>query len=177
MNQTGRERVAHFLTALGRTGELNDRLAALYANWKGSLDRDDFFDAVLSTAWVRADNFSGTTLETFLGWLRRVSWTVALDLLRNEARERARRSGWSLMHIDALSEHENQLRTIETVAWLLAGLTFRERVVMRERFFFGRNTTQIAQLLGTTVSAVHQLHYRALKRLRERARNYDQNAR
>jgi RNA polymerase sigma factor (sigma-70 family) len=66
-----------------------------------------------------------------------------------------------------------RVQTRDFVEWLLAGLTDRERDVMAWRYFEGLSMDVVADRLRTTRPAAYQLHYRALAKLRDRAKKVE----
>ncbi|HEY1599481.1 MAG TPA: sigma-70 family RNA polymerase sigma factor [Pirellulales bacterium] len=159
---------ARLLEETRDSGELDRQLRRIVARWPQLLDAGDLRELALSRAWERRDQFRGTTAAEFLAWLRRLAWSIALDRWRAQKR-RAR----LLQQFAGLTPHirsrvEDRVETRDLIDWLLAGLTDRERKLLMLKYYANMSFAEIAQAFDTTPSAVSQLHYRAILKLRER---------
>jgi RNA polymerase sigma factor (sigma-70 family) len=161
-------RVSELLDSLLASGELDRLLHVKHARWRRILEEDDFKQRVLVRALESQDHFRGTSDAEFLGWLSAIGTRIALDEWRNAKRRRS-----VLDRLRDVWSHSRPYRAqvgLETFAeWLLAGLTERERKLLRLRYYQDRSTVEIANALGTSRAGVYQLQFRALAKLRDRA--------
>jgi len=162
------EVVAGFFKETLASGELDRQLRERHRRWRHVLDFSEFRDRVFDRAWDARETFRGESLGEFLAWIRRVGWTAAVDLWREHKRQsglRARAAGFLPRFVLPAPA---QVETEDLVGWLLAGLTERERKLLRLKYYEGLTAEQLAAELGTTAAGMSQLHYRALEKLRAR---------
>src|SRR5262245_28580841 len=156
------------------SGALERHLRAEHRRWDHVLDFDEYRNDTLSRAWEHREQFRGTSAGEFFAWLRRIGRSVAVTAHR----QRRRRAGLlerfaSLFSWPLAAGSGDAMNTRDLVAWLLAGLSERERNVLTWKYFEGLSIEAIAQRLETTREGAYQLHYRALVKLRERAKKSD----
>ena len=154
-------------------GALDRQLELLAKRWQHLLDVGELRQLVLARAWERRDQFRGSSSAEFLGWLRRLAWTIAVDLWRDQARHTRlmERVANLLPKIGPSVEDRIELR--DYVNWLMAGLTDRERKVLALRYYESMSVEEVADAMSTTCQAITQLHYRAIVKLRERIKRQD----
>ncbi len=152
-------------------GELDRQLRGQHARWQHLWEFGEYRDAVLAHAWERRKQFHGQTAGEFLAWLRRLALSVAVERWRQRQREAGllRRLAALLPRWTPSPTEAGETRDL--VEWLLAGLTDRERKLLVLKYYQHLSASQLARRLGTTTAAIHQLHYRALNKLRERMKN------
>jgi RNA polymerase sigma factor (sigma-70 family) len=167
--------VQRLLEATLTSGELDRQLTVQHRRWQGILDFDDFREAVLARAWERRQQFRGNSPEEFLAWLRRLGWSIGIDHWRERRRERSLLQRFAELIPQSTGSPTGIVDTRELVEWLLAGLNDRERKVLTLKYYQQLSGEEIARTLGTSVAAVHQLHYRALGKLRDRLKKSDQD--
>src|SRR5262249_51485930 len=139
------------------------------SRWQHVLDFGEFREAVLAKGWERRSQFHGRTADELLAWLRTIGWSVAVDAWR----QRKRHSGLlekfqKLVSAAFVAPPSERIETQDLVEWLLAGLSERERKVLRMRYYEDVSTEKIAEALECSPEAVSQLHYRAIAKLREK---------
>lgn len=161
-------RIEQLLQETNDDGSLASQLRRHHSRWGHLWDYDEFSQTVLTRVWEKKDGFAGDTAKEFLAWVRKVAWSVAIDRWRKEKRKKSilkvlaeeigRFWGFGAEPIDLKDQ----------VDWLLAGLTEREREVMILKYYKHMSTSRIAEFLRVTLGAVVQIHFRALKKLRQR---------
>jgi RNA polymerase sigma factor (sigma-70 family) len=75
-----------------------------------------------------------------------------------------------------LPSPEAAVETKDLVEWLLAGLNDRERKLLVLKYYRGLSMAEAALDLDMSEGAAHQLHHRALKKLREKIKNSESGA-
>jgi RNA polymerase sigma factor (sigma-70 family) len=168
---TPRDLVRRLLEETLESGQLDRQLRCQHRRWRHLLDSGDFRDLVLSRVWQGADGFRGTTAEEFLAWVRRVGWSVAVDTWRQHKRETSLLARFTAFLPKFALPTSGEVETADLVSWLMADLSDRERKVLELRYFRGLTFKEIAEKLGKPLGSIAQLHYRALQRLRDRAKN------
>lgn len=164
-------KVATLLQNTLASGELERRLRSQHRQWEHVLDYGEFREEVLGKAWERQSGFQGKTSAEFLAWLRRIAWSVAVDAWRRRKRYSNLLKGFArLLSPVAALPASQRVETRDLVQWLLAGLTARERKILILKYFENMPTDRLAEELETTREGVLQLHYRAIAKLRERAK-------
>jgi RNA polymerase sigma factor (sigma-70 family) len=160
--------VEQLLEATLASGELDRQLRGQHAQWRHRWDFGDFREAVLGRAWESREQFRGDTAAEFLAWLRRVGWSVAVDHWRQQQRQAGLLRRLAALLPRWTPSATAAVETRDLVQWLLAGLTERERKLLVLMYFQQMSGARLADALGTTPAAVHQLHYRAIAKLRSR---------
>jgi RNA polymerase sigma factor for flagellar operon FliA len=173
------------------------RAAATYGLPQG-VDTDDLVSSGvlgLAEAWDRFDHERGVAFEAFA--IPRVKGAIvdsirASDWVPRKAREKARRTGESLLQLvsidDGQSSGEGDSSVTERISdegipapgeELLAAegrrelmgslnrLPEREKMIVTLHYFQGVQLAEIARSLGVTESRVSQLHTRALRMMRD----------
>jgi RNA polymerase sigma factor (sigma-70 family) len=153
------------------SGELDRQLRERHRRWRHVLDYGEFRDRVLDRAWDARETFRGESGAELAAWIRRVSWSAAVDLWREHKRQSALRARAARFLPRFVLPEAPQVETADLVEWLLAGLTERERKLLRLKYFDGLTAEQLAAALETTSAGVSQLHYRALEKLRARSKD------
>jgi RNA polymerase sigma factor (sigma-70 family) len=166
--------VEQFLGETLASGELDRQLGVQYARWRKLWDFQEFRAAVLGRAWERRQQFKGQTAPEFLAWLRRLAWSAAVEQWRQRRRQAGLLHRFAALLPRWARGASEELDTRDLVEWLLAGLTARERKLLVLKYYRQMTADQLADALATTRAGVHQLHYRALAKLRERLKNRGQ---
>jgi RNA polymerase sigma factor (sigma-70 family) len=161
---------ARLLEETRDSGELDRQLRRIVARWPQLHDAGDLRELALSRAWERRDQFRGTTAAEFLAWLRRLAWSIALDQWRAQKRRARLLQRFAGFTSQTRSRVEDRVETRDFIGWLLAGLTDRERKLLTLKYYGNMSFAEIAQALDTTPSAVSQLHFRAILKLREKTK-------
>lgn len=151
------------------TGRLERFLRRQRRRWASVVDPDDFEDMVLRRAWDARDSFQGSSEAALYTWLARIAWRVGIDAWRSQRRQEAHLRRSALRRLFAIRQATNEVETRDLVSWLMNGLNEQERFVLKQRYFKDLSTAEIARKLGRTAEAVHQLHYRAISKLRKLA--------
>jgi len=166
-----RRLVERFIEEATRSGELDRQLRAQYRRFRHLWSFDEFQEAVLEKARERLDQFRGGSVGEFLAWLRCLSWSIAIDRTREKKREAGLLERLGNFFRSVVPPPSKEVEAKDLVAWLLGWLQERERKLILLRYFENKSTKQIAAALGCTESAVYQLHYRVLAKLRERTKD------
>ena len=161
-------KVARLLHETGDSGQLERELRRIVVRWPQLPDVGDLPDLALARAWERREQFRGNTAAEFLAWLRRLAWSIALDQWRDQKRRVRLLDRFARLLPSVNPSAEDRIETRDLVDWLLAGLTDRERTVLTQKYYGNRTFAEIAQALNTSPTAIAQLHYRALLKLREK---------
>lgn len=134
------------------------------SNWK---DHDDLMQQVmfqifvtLPKAQTKFDNE-----EDFDKWVRRIARNLAIDGWRRSNRESARRDERPSEEFENLASKSSS-RADEISEELLAGLSEEDREMVILKFVEGRNTREIAEILGTNHTRVARHLLKALDSLR-----------
>ena len=159
-------RAQQLLADTAASGQLSQALERWHQRWRHFWDFDDFSDQVLTRAWEMAAQFRGQTAEEFLAWLRRIAWRAGIDRWRHERRRDSVFRRLLAMLPSFAPSPEAVVDTRDLVQWLLAGLNDRERKVLVLKYYQGHSINDIAAALECSPAAVHQLHHRALTKLR-----------
>jgi len=149
-------------------GELDRQLRGQHTRWQQLWDFGEFREAVLVRAWEAREQFRGVDAAEFLAWLRRLGWSAAVERWRQTQRETGLLRRFAALLPRWTPSPEEAVDTKDLVQWLLAGLTDRERKLLVLKYYQQLSADRIAKALDTTSAAVHQLHYRALDKLRRR---------
>jgi RNA polymerase sigma-70 factor (ECF subfamily) len=160
--------VGRLLLETSASGELDQRLKASYARWDQIWDFGEFRSAVLERVWEHREQFRGQTAAEFLAWLRRVAWSASVDHWRHERRQASLLQKISDFFYARSPPATDLVETRDFVEWILAGLNDGERNLLEMKYFQQKSAVEIARILGMTPSAVRQLHYRAIGKLRKR---------
>jgi RNA polymerase sigma factor (sigma-70 family) len=112
-----------------------------------------------------AAGLSGRPVLT--GWLYRTTRNLAANMVRSEARRRAREAEGAAMN-QLLGNESEQLweRILPHLDEALEALGEAEREALLLRFFQGRTAREIAEALGTSEAAAQKRLARALERMR-----------
>jgi RNA polymerase sigma factor (sigma-70 family) len=152
-------------------GELDRQLRGQHAQWRHLWDFGEFREEVLSRAWEAREQFRGKTAGEFLAWLRPLAWSAAVDHWRKVKREIGLLQRLALLIPRWPVSTTEAVDTRDLVEWLLAGLSDRERKLLVLMYYRHMPADALARELGMTTAAVHQLHYRAIGKLRRRLKN------
>lgn len=161
------DNVRRILLEVLANGQLERKLRKIHRGWWFVLPFDDFRIAVVEKVWAKRSTFNGTTAGEFLAWLHRVSTNVAIEAGRQREREARLLRGYLREAKRWFVGPNADVETREYVDWLLRGLTERERLVLRSRYFKGMSCAEIATMMGVKADLIRQVHYRALQKLRK----------
>ena len=163
------ELLEHFRSQLRET---------LYANIQGPIQRRIDESDVIQQACIQAlgafDQFRGSTIEEFWGWLEQIQRNTLIDVVRNQqAQRRDPRqeksagdanlfAGQNTTPSQKAMRGENRRRVENAINELPEG----QREAVRLRHLEGRQISEVAELIGRSPAATAQLIYRGVSALK-----------
>lgn len=128
-------------------------------------DASDVCQEVFMRALIRQPRLENETAS--LGWLRRVTTTIAIDRWRSRRGSRVRHGAEIAAGVEERAdEHAAVQESAEQIRRALDRLSEQQRLVLVAKEFDDRTFSQIAEELGITVSTVKTHYVRALEALR-----------
>jgi RNA polymerase sigma-70 factor (ECF subfamily) len=114
-------------------------------------------------AWVRIDQFRGSTREQFVGWLQKIVRTTAIDAYR-----RHRRQATTERAVARVEAMVNDSAAAGLVEELLAGLSECEVSILYMHEVDGLTFRKIAEELRLSEACVRQKHSRSWRKIKTR---------
>jgi RNA polymerase sigma factor (sigma-70 family) len=140
----------------------------LGAGTHGLIDQSALVQSALGRVIVHFHELEGPTVPRLLGWVREIVRNRVIDELRRWDRHPVHSLGSAALVLadprPAAGSQDPAGRAAE-VAAALAQLPDRERRVVETRWFERQPDATTARELGITVNHVHQLRFKALKKL------------
>lgn len=104
--------------------------------------------------------------HSFQVWLRTLAWHRALNILRNEARRRAREQAYLQLEQVCAAEEDKASPYLERLESSLAALPAAERELLELHYLEGKTSRAIAEMHGRSRSAVAVHLHRLCRKLR-----------
>jgi RNA polymerase sigma-70 factor (ECF subfamily) len=127
---------------------------------------EDVVQETMLRAWRKLDTLSPEQ-GSVGGWLRRVSYNIAVDRLRaKRARPPEVDESYTSAATWSVADHADAAVNSAFVARALATLTPSHRAVLHQLYFADRTCAEAAKVLGIPEGTVKSRLYHALRKLR-----------
>lgn len=145
------------------------RIAFLYVK-----NEEDALDVMQEVAYRTFKNIKSLkNIEYFKTWITKITMNCAIDYIRQKGKVLSLEREWieNIEQISETQEKEIILRT--TVEDLMNVLEVEEKSVIVLKYYEEYSFKEISELLQLPLGTVKTILYRALKKLREKAKEID----
>lgn len=145
------------------------RIAFLYVK-----QEEDALDVMQEVAYHTFKNIKSLkNIEYFKTWLTRITINCAIDHIRENGKNISLESEW-IENIEPISEtQEKEILLKVTVEDLMNVLEAEEKSVILLKYYQQYSFREISELLQLPLGTVKTILYRALKKLREKAKEME----
>ena len=145
------------------------RIAFLYVK-----NEEDALDVMQEVAYHTFKNIKSLkNVEYFKTWITKITMNCAIDHIRQNGKVNSLQSEW-LENMEQISEtQEKEIILRATVEDLMNVLEVEEKSVVILKYYQEYSFREISELLQLPLGTVKTILYRALKKLREKAKEMD----